>query len=222
MVWPVSTKKFHPRLTMLSLQNLTKQYKAGKPVFKDVSFKFEPGICVGIIGPNGSGKTTFLRILSVNSFPTDGKVLFNKYDIHKYPHRYISNVGLVHDEETLPRHLTAAELIEWVLRSRDNWDSSSIKSMNTLLDRLNLDQRDEPIGTYSTGMKKKVQIAVAFIVKPDLYIMDEPLRGLDTTTRSTVLEMIQDMKKDGALILMASHSMKSVDEIFDKIIEFPL
>lgn len=207
---------------MLSIHNLTKQYKAGKPVFSDVSFTFEKGVGVGIIGPNGSGKTTFLRILSVNSFPTDGRVLFKDIDIHKHPHRYLSKVGLVHDEETLPRHLTAAELIEWVLRSRNLWSSTSYSSMNTLLDRLNLDQRDEPIGTYSTGMKKKVQIAAAFIVKPDLYIMDEPLRGLDTATRSTVLEMILDVKKDGALILMASHSMKSVDEIFDKIIEFPL
>jgi ABC-type multidrug transport system ATPase subunit len=207
---------------MLFINNLTKQYKAGQPIFSDVSFTFEKGSGVGIIGPNGSGKTTFLRILSVNSFPTDGKVLFNEIDIHKNPHQYLSNVGLVHDEETLPRHLTAAELIEWVLRSRYMWDSSSESTMNTLLDKLNLDQRDEPIGTYSTGMKKKVQIAAAFIVKPQLYIMDEPLRGLDTTTRTTVLEMILDAKKEGALILMASHSMKSVDQIFDKIIEFPL
>jgi len=207
---------------MLFINNLTKQYKAGKPIFSDVSFTFEKGSGVGIIGPNGSGKTTFLRILSVNSFPTDGKVLFNDIDIHKNPHQYLSKVGLVHDEETLPRHLTAAELIEWVLRSRNLWDSSSESTMNTLLDKLSLDQRDEPIGTYSTGMKKKVQIAAAFIVKPQLYIMDEPLRGLDTTTRTTVLEMILDAKKEGALILMASHSMKIVDQIFDKIIEFPL
>jgi ABC-type multidrug transport system ATPase subunit len=207
---------------MLIIQNLTKQYKAGQPIFSDVSFTFEKGSGVGIIGPNGSGKTTFLRIISVNSFPTSGSVLFNDTDIHQNPHKYLSNVGLVHDEETLPRHLTALELIEWVLRSRNLWESSSKKTVNNLLDKLNLDQRDEPIGTYSTGMKKKVQIAAAFIVKPQLYIMDEPLRGLDTTTRSTVLEMILESKSEGSIILMSSHSMKSVDEIFDKIIEFPL
>lgn len=207
---------------MLTIQNITKQFKAGQPIFSEVSFEFKEGRGIGIIGPNGSGKTTFLRILSLNSFPTDGTVLFKDIDIHKNPHQYLSNVGLVHDEETLPRHLTALELIEWVLRSRNLWDSNSVSSMNHLLDSLNLDQRDEPIGTYSTGMKKKIQIAAAFIVQPSLFIMDEPLRGLDTSTYHKVLEMIQDVKKRGALVLMASHSMTGVDNIFDEIIEFPL
>ena len=208
---------------MLKLNQITKQYKAGKPIFSNISMEFEHARGYGLVGPNGSGKTTFLRVLSVNSFPTVGSVTYDDIDIHQKPVQYLKHVGLVHDEETLPRHLTATELLQWIIRSRKLWDDgNSPDQINTLLDKLALEERDEPIGTYSTGMKKKTQIAAAFIVNPDILIMDEPLRGLDQSTRSTVFEMIVEAKRKKSLILMASHSMRSVNEIFDKIVEFPL
>jgi ABC-type multidrug transport system ATPase subunit len=208
---------------MLEIQDLTKQYKAGKPIFSNISKTCKPGMGIGLVGPNGSGKTTFLRILSVNSFPTSGKVLFRGIDIHQKPSRYLKHVGLVHDEESLPQHLTAIELLEWIMRSRNLWDEHAAKKINALLDQLSLAERDEPIGTYSTGMKKKTQIAAAFIVEPDLLIMDEPLRGLDESTRNIVMKMIADSKKKkNALIFMASHSMRTLNKIFDEIMEFPL
>jgi len=207
---------------MLILNQLTKQYKAGKPIFSDISKTFEQGRGVGLVGPNGSGKTTFLRVLSVNSFPTSGTVMYNGQDIHQSPAEYLKHVGLVHDEESLPQHLTASELLEWVMRSRKMWDQQSPEKINKLLDTLALAERDEPIGTYSTGMKKKTQIAAAFIVEPDVLIMDEPLRGLDQSTREIVFKMIVEAKSKKSLILMASHSMRTVNEIFDEIVEFPL
>lgn len=207
---------------MLIIKNLTKQYKAGKPIFSDVSMQFEQGNGIGIIGPNGSGKTTFLRILSLNSFPSAGSVTYHGLDIHKKPNDYLKQVGLVHDEESLPKHLTASELLEWVLRSRGKWDKNAPDKISRIFDLLHLGQMDEPIGTYSTGMKKKVQICAAFIVEPELFILDEPLRGLDDASRKTVLEMLESAKERGALLLMASHSMEKINDLFDEIIEFPL
>lgn len=208
---------------MFEINNLTKQYKAGKPIFSDFSKKVAAGRGVGLVGPNGSGKTTFLRILSVNSFPTSGTVLFEGKDVHKYPNTYLKHVGLVHDEETLPQHLSAIELLEWILRSRKLWEESGGDKINQVLDMLLLDDRHEPIGTYSTGMKKKTQIAAALIVEPKVLIMDEPLRGLDTATRDVVIETIIDRKKSkNTLIFMSSHSMGTAQEIFDEILEFPL
>ena len=209
---------------MIQIKNLTKQYKAGKPIFSDYSNQFEGGTGVGVVGPNGSGKTTFLRIISVNSFPTSGKVLFNDSDVHEKPSDFLKHVGLVHDEENLPIHLTAVELLEWVIRSRNRWSDKSEKEINDLFDSLSLtiDDRNEQIGTYSTGMKKKVQIAAAFILKPKVFIMDEPLRGLDTSSREVVIKLVETAKINGALVFMSSHTMESLSELFDEMIEFPL
>ncbi|MDZ7719042.1 MAG: ABC transporter ATP-binding protein [Balneolaceae bacterium] len=207
---------------MLELKNLTKQYKPGQPIFSDISRTFSKSKIVGLIGPNGSGKTTFLRILSVNSFPTSGEVLFGRLNIHDSPHQYLQHVGLVHDEESLPKHLSARELLEWVMRSRSIWDDDSEDKINQIFDKLALVERNEPIGTFSTGMKKKTQIAAAFIVEPKLMILDEPLRGLDASTREIVFDLLGDAKQNDKLVLMSSHSMGSDPDFFDEIIEFPL
>lgn len=207
---------------MLSVNNLTKQYKAGQPVFQNYSHEFRPGTGVGITGPNGSGKTTFLRILSVNSFPTSGEVLYNGINIHDKPGSYLEHVGIVHDEESLPQHLTAAELLEWILRNRKRWSSESEGRISDVFNRLSLDAIDDQIGTYSTGMKKKTQIAAALILEPALLIMDEPMRGLDRETRGVVAEELKRAKSRDTLILMSSHYLDTGSDLFDEMIEFPL
>lgn len=208
---------------MIELKNITKQFKAGKLIFSSVNETFKEGEFIGLTGPNGSGKTTFLRLLSVNSFPTSGSIHYNGLDIHKNPQQYLKDVGLVHDQESLPVHLSAVELLEWVLRSRKLWTSDSQQRISDIFDRLSLkDDRNEQIGTYSTGMRKKTQVAAAFIVNPDVLILDEPLRGLDSSTRNEVAGMLVDAKSAGALILMASHTADVRADFIDRTLKFPL
>lgn len=207
---------------MLLLEDVSKQFKAGKPIISGYSNSFKPGEGIGLIGANGSGKTTFLRLLSVSSFPTSGTITWNGNSIYNKPQGYLKDVGLVHDEEVLPRHLSAFELLEWILRSRKAWNEHSASNINAIFNRLALAERNELIGTYSTGMKKKAQIAAAMIVNPKILIMDEPLRGLDVSTRNTVSQLIIEEKERNTLVLMSSHSMDPEHEIFDRIIKFPL
>jgi ABC-2 type transport system ATP-binding protein len=206
---------------MIEIKNLSKQYRPGRPIFTKFSKTFSRGSAVGITGPNGSGKTTFLRILSVNSFPTEGQVLADGVDIHRKPSEYLKDVGLVHDEESLPQHLTASELLQWILRSRKKWDENSPQRIEQMFESLALDDRDEQIGTFSTGMKKKTQIAAALIIDPEILIMDEPLRGLDSETRVVVMDLLKTAKSKNTLIFMSSHYMEE-GELFDEMIQFPL
>jgi len=208
---------------MIELNDITKQFKAGKPVFSSVNETFKKADFIGLTGPNGSGKTTFLRLLSVNSFPTSGRITYNNMDIHENPRDYLKDVGLVHDQESLPVHLSAVELLEWVLRSRKLWNDESTRKINSMFDKLSLlEDRNEQIGTYSTGMRKKTQVAAAFIVNPAIMILDEPMRGLDSSTRQQVEKMLVEAKSNGTLVLMASHTADVEADFVDRILEFPL
>lgn len=208
---------------MLILKDIKKQFSAGKTIFSGINLSFDQGEFIGLIGPNGSGKTTFLRLISVNSFPTEGEITYNGINIHKKPAHFLKDVGLVHDEENLPLHLSAVELMEWVLRNRNLWNEESENKINEIFDKLELgEDRYNQIGTYSTGMKKKTQIAAAFIIKPKVLILDEPLRGLDENTREVFYEMLKKAKDDNTLILMASHTLDRDSELLHKVIDFPL
>jgi len=207
----------------LFVEHLSKQYSARKTVIHDMNEVFTPGTWTGLVGPNGSGKTTFLRLISLNSYPTSGQIRYGDLDIHQKPGRYLQHVGIVHDEESLPGELSAVELIRWVLTSRNQWTEKSEDTIRERFDRLQLDeQREERIKTYSTGMKKKVQIAAAFSVNPKILILDEPLRGLDRASREEVLRMIRESANRGAMVLMASHLFTEGELQADRILHFPV
>ena len=190
----------------LVLDDVSKRYGTDAPVLNGLSHTFAPGTLSLLVGPNGSGKTTLLRLLSVLAYPTTGTVRYGDLDVHAHPHRYLQQVGLVHAGTELPEHLTAVELLAWVLRSRDQWSDDAPDRIADLLDRLHLDdRRNNLIGTYSSGMTQKTQIAAALVAEPTLLLMDEPLRSLDTATTDATIELIDQFVADGGLAVVASH-----------------
>jgi ABC-2 type transport system ATP-binding protein len=195
----------------LVLDDVTKRYGDGPAVLDGLSRTVEPGTLTLLVGPNGAGKTTLLRLLSVLAYPTIGTVRYGDLDVHAHPHRYLRQVGIVHADAQLPEHLTAVELLEWILRSRDRWDGDSPDRISGLLGRLRLDERRENlIGTYSSGMTQKTQIAAALVAEPDVLLMDEPLRSLDTATADATVELIDQFVAEGGLAVVASHLTDSL------------
>jgi ABC-2 type transport system ATP-binding protein len=190
----------------LVLEGVSKRYGRGPDVLHALSHTFAPGTATGLVGPNGSGKTTLLRLLSATAYPTSGHVRYGNLDVHAHPYRYLQHVGIVDDEGGLPEHLSAEEMLEYVLRARGRWSEARAQAAAAILDRLDLDERRAtPIGTYSSGMLKKTQIAVALAPEPAVLLLDEPLRGLDDASRAEALGLFEAFKARGGLLLIASH-----------------
>ncbi|PEN11371.1 ABC transporter ATP-binding protein [Longibacter salinarum] len=204
---------------MLVLDSVTKQYGQHEPVIESMSHTFEPGTLTMLVGPNGAGKTTLLRMLSVLAYPTAGEVRYDDLNVHDSPYRYLQHVGVVHAEAGLPEHLTAVELLEWVARSRNTWSANGTDQVSGLLDRLRLDERRANLlGTYSSGMLKKVQIGAAFIARPKVLLMDEPLRSLDRATTDATIDMVEEFVSDGGIGIVASHLDSELRDLATEIV----
>lgn len=204
----------------LVVSHVSKRYGQGKPVIENFSQTFEPGRAMGLVGPNGSGKTTLLRLLATVAYPTSGTITYGDLNIHEHPYHYLQHVGLVYASAELPQHLSAVELLEWILRERGKWTEAAPERMATVLDAVRLDERrDNLIGTYSSGMIQKTQVAAALIAEPTLLLMDEPFRGLDTESKAAVTQILQHFKEAGGVLIISSHARALLDTLCDAFID---
>jgi ABC-2 type transport system ATP-binding protein len=127
---------------------------------------------------------------------------------------------MVYANAELPQHLTAVELLEWILREREGWEADGPTRIADLLDRVLLDERRHNlIGTYSSGMIQKTQLAAAFVARPQVLLMDEPFRGLDTAATAATLDLVDSFRRDGGLLLIASHTRTLLDMLCDGFLD---
>lgn len=207
----------------LIVQTLQKRYGANSLIISGLSHRFEPGTATGLIGANGAGKTTFLRLLSAAAFPTSGEVTYHGFNIHKNVHRYLANVGIVSDTGDLPQFLTADELVEAVIRNRGLWnEQTSPQDKQRLFSRVQLDERRHGlIGTYSSGMMQKTMIAAALAGNPSVLLLDEPFRALDTDAVESVMDLLKEFVHAGGILLISSHQKAYLEALCTDYIEFP-
>ncbi len=205
----------------LILHGVTKRYGQGAPVIEALDWTFAPGTATGLVGPNGSGKTTLLRLLSALAYPTEGRLTYGDLDVHAHPYRFLQHTGLVYADAGLPEHLSAVELLEWILRERRAWDDAAAPArLAAVLDHVCLDERRHNlIGTYSSGMLQKTQLAAALIPDPAVLLMDEPFRGLDAESTAAVMTLLQDFKAAGGLLVVSSHARTLLDALCDDFID---
>ncbi len=205
-------------MTVLELQSVTGGYTR-KPVIHDLSFSIEPGELVGLIGLNGAGKSTTIKHIIGLMTPQKGEILLNgvsiKQDMDRYrsSFSYIPETPVLYDELTLKEHLELTAMAYGI-------ESETMKErVAPLLKEFRMEKRLNWFPShFSKGMRQKVMIMCAFLVNPSLYIIDEPFLGLDPLAIQSLLDQMDEKKKDGSSILMSTHVLATAEKHCDKIL----
>lgn len=197
----------------LSAKELYKSF-GEKKVLKGVGFEAEGGKALGLLGRNGAGKTTIIRIL-MGVFPADsGEVLFDGNPIN----RSEINFGYLPEERGLyPKKVIIDQLIYFgMLKGMSKKEAEA--SADNLLERLGMTEyRSKRLDTLSKGNSQKIQLAAALISNPDIVILDEPFSGLDPVNAILLKDVIKEIIADGKIVLFSSHQMNYIEEFCDDI-----
>ena len=197
----------------LSAKELYKSF-GEKKVLKGVGFEAEGGKTLGLLGRNGAGKTTIIRIL-MGVFPADsGEVLFDGNPIN----RSEINFGYLPEERGLyPKKVIIDQLIYFgMLKGMSKKEAEA--SADKLLERLGMTEyRSKRLDTLSKGNCQKIQLAAALISNPDIVILDEPFSGLDPVNAILLKDVIKEIIADGKIVLFSSHQMNYIEEFCDDI-----
>jgi ABC-2 type transport system ATP-binding protein len=182
-------------------------------VVKDLSFQVKKGKIVGLLGPNGAGKTTTLRMILGILHPDEGTVTFNDKPIN----RNIRNlIGYLPEERGLYQKYKVINVLEYFGRLNGLSKKKSHVEAVRLLDRFQMiNYLEMPVGHLSKGLQQKLQFLVSLIHDPEVYIMDEPLWGLDPINQEMVREKICSLKEEGKSIIISTHQLVEAEEMCD-------
>lgn len=207
---------------MIHVSQLTKTYvdlRRGNFVAVDhVSFEVGPGEIFGLLGANGAGKTTVLRILSTVLKPTSGSVTIRGFDVQHQAAQVRAQIGFVSNNTAIYDRMTAQEMVEFFGRLHGMSTEAVRARIATLFKQLRMeDFGDCPGAKMSTGMKQKVSIARALVHDPPVLVFDEPTLGLDVMVARNLLSVVRELKDAGKCIVFSTHIMSEVERLCDRI-----
>jgi ABC-type multidrug transport system ATPase subunit len=188
---------------MIRIDRLTKSYGRLR-VLPEVSLDMARGEGLGLAGPNGSGRTTLLRILATLVPPTSGTVEIDGLDVVKRLHQVRRLVGYAGDESLPGDGLSVGESLRFIARARLN-PADAARAATDAVVRAGLDPRAD-VATLSAGFRQRLALAWALLPLPDVILLDDPLRALDGTARGRFIDWIREARDAGAALVVAANS----------------
>jgi len=202
---------------VLKSHNLTRRY--GKFTAVDhLNLTVQQGEVFGMLGPNGSGKTTTILMLLGLTEPTEGEVEVLGFNPARQPLSVKTRVGYMPDQVGFYNNLTARENLAYIARLNGLSRPEAARRIDLALAQVELtDVADHRVQTFSRGMRQRLGVADVLIKQPKLVIMDEPTQGLDPEASHQFLRLIRDLKAQGITVLLSSHLLYQVQEVCDRV-----
>ena len=204
---------------MIKIENVTKTYNNVVKAVDDLNLTVDNGEIVAFIGPNGAGKTSTLKMLTGILKPDKGKIFINDYDIRKEPLKAKQEIGYIADSPDMFLRLKGIEflnLIADIYKVPSDKRQERIENFASRFELTNV--LDKPMQSYSHGMRQKMMVAAALVHNPAVWILDEPLTGLDPKSAYELKNMMREHAKEGNSVLFSTHVLEVAEKLCDKVL----
>ena len=201
----------------IKIENLTKRFDDITAV-DGLNLEVKDGELFGLLGPNGSGKTTIINVLSGLLKPTSGHVTVGGYDVQKEQDRIKELIGVCPQETAVYLYLTGRENVELFGNLHAMPKKRLKENIDELLERLGLSEdADRRAGKYSGGLKRRTSLIMALVHDPEIAFLDEPTVAMDPVSRRAVWEFIEELKNRKRTIILTTHYMEEAEQLCDRV-----
>ncbi|MFI9100864.1 ATP-binding cassette domain-containing protein [Streptomyces fildesensis] len=199
----------------IRVESLSKSYpKADTPALSEVSFSARPGTVLGLLGPNGSGKTTTVRILSTLLTPDSGRAWIDGHDVMTQAQQVRASIGLTGQYAAVDDELTGQRNLELIARLLGLSRPAARARATELIERFQLeDAAGRMAKTYSGGMRRRLDVAASLVGSPRVLFLDEPTTGLDPRSRNEVWSLVRELVGDGVTVLLTTQYLEEADQL---------
>ncbi|MEV1203845.1 ATP-binding cassette domain-containing protein [Microbispora rosea] len=202
----------------IEVRGLVKRY-GDKAALAGVDFAAPPGTVLGVLGPNGAGKTTAVRILATLVSPDEGRAAVGGHDVVKAPAEVRKLIGLTGQYASVDEKLTGRQNLVMCGRLLGMGRAAARGRAAALLGEFGLeDAADRAAGSYSGGMRRRLDLAVSLVGRPSIVFMDEPTTGLDPRARADLWRIVREQVAGGATVLLTTQYLEEADQLADEIV----